>query len=389
MGRPVSCLLSLRVDFNFSDPCYILQLASSFRHDHKDCLVAAALSNNHIKIINHGLADLQTLCTLEGHSDRITDVSLPIAHSPWLVLSSSEDKLIKLWDTRTSQAAEQYTCTSGELYSCSGSEHIVAGGADGSIWFWDRRQQKVLQRLEDTHMDMVTVCRFHAHRPDIFFSGSDDGLVAAFDFSKGVNEDDAFLAALNIRNSPTQLSFMGPGDSMLWCRTAAETLHLWNWSQSVSEQAGDYMAVEEDPGARPVSCDMMDVREHLNAALRHDLGNFKGQVDYVVSCHHAGTGMFVVAGSNEGSLALFQLRGDDISSVTVGSVVMHLCGGHMDVVRSALFHGEIIITGGEDARVCLWGDPDAVEEQMLQSAYEGAGGAVSAPSLSPPRHKPY
>lgn len=42
-------------------------------------------------------------------------------------------------------------------------------------------------------MDMVTVCRFHTHRPNIFFSGSDDGLVAAFDFSNGVNEDDAFL----------------------------------------------------------------------------------------------------------------------------------------------------------------------------------------------------
>lgn len=58
------------------------------------------------------------------------------------------------------------------------------------------------------------------------------------------------------------------------------------------------------------------------------------QVDYVVSCHHADNGgMFVVAGSNEGSLALFQLRGTDMSTITVGSLAMHLCGGHMDVVR--------------------------------------------------------
>lgn len=227
MSRPLSCLLSVRVDFNFSDPCYVLQLASSFHSDRRECVLAAALSNNHIKVINHSLADLQTLCTLQGHSDRVTDVSIPIAHSPWLVLSSSEDKQIKLWDTRTSQVAEKcvavarlaliyignvgtvlifsvmagscrYTCTSGEVYSCSGTDHIVAGGADGIVWFWDRRQQKVLRKFEDTHMDMVTVCRFHDHRPSIFFSGSDDGLVAAFDFSNGVHEDDAFLVCLHL-----------------------------------------------------------------------------------------------------------------------------------------------------------------------------------------------
>lgn len=92
----------------------------------------------------------------------------------------------------------RYTCAAGEVYSCSGSDHIVAGGTDGSVWFWDRRNQKVLQKFEDSHMDMVTVCRFHAHRPSVFFSGSDDGLVAAFEFSKGVNEDDAFLVRAQV-----------------------------------------------------------------------------------------------------------------------------------------------------------------------------------------------
>lgn len=71
-------------------------------------MLAAALSNNQIKILNHSLTDIQPICSLQGHSDRVTDVSLPIAHSPWLVLSSSEDQRVKLWDTRSSQAAEQY-----------------------------------------------------------------------------------------------------------------------------------------------------------------------------------------------------------------------------------------------------------------------------------------
>lgn len=58
------------------------------------------------------------------------------------------------------------------------------------------------------------------------------------------------------------------------------------------------------------------------------------QVDYIVSCHHAANGgMFVVAGSNGGSLALVRLSGEDMSTIGVGGVAMHLCGGHMDVVR--------------------------------------------------------
>lgn len=52
-------------------------------------------------------------------------------------------------------------------------------------------------------------------------------------------------------------------------------------------------------------------------------------------------------------------------------------------------HGDVIVTGGEDARICVWGDADALEEQMLQGVVEGVGGAVPASSVSPPRHKPY
>lgn len=58
-------------------------------------------------------------------------------------------------------------------------------------------------------------------------------------------------------------------------------------------------------------------------------------------------------------------------------------------VRSTLVHGDVIVTGGEDARICVWGDADALEEQMLQGVVEGVGGAVPASSVSPPRHKPY
>lgn len=55
----------------------------------------------------------------------------------------------------------------------------------------------MLQTMSDTHMDMVTVAAFHPLQPHLFFSGSDDGLIAAFDFTHGLSEDDGFVVLLS------------------------------------------------------------------------------------------------------------------------------------------------------------------------------------------------
>lgn len=85
-------------------------------------------------------------------------------------------------------------------------------------------------------------------------------------------------AALNVRNAPVDMQFFGPGKRRIWCRTATETMHFWDWGGSIAQQAPDYMAVEEDPDAGADSCDMMDAREQLNASLKEDSGLFQGQV---------------------------------------------------------------------------------------------------------------
>jgi hypothetical protein len=85
-------------------------------------------------------------------------------------------------------------------------------------------------------------------------------------------------AALNVRNAPAELQFFGPSKGKLWCRSAIETVHLWDWGRSVEEQAADHMAVEEDPQAAPDSCDIMDAREQLNKSLQSDNARFQGQV---------------------------------------------------------------------------------------------------------------
>jgi WD40 repeat protein len=105
MVKGLDNLLSVRVDFNFADPCYVLQLAAA-QHGAADATLAAALSNNVIKLYHHHVADLQQISSLEGHSDRITDVHVPL-HTPSIVLSSSDDGTVRVWDSRSASEAER------------------------------------------------------------------------------------------------------------------------------------------------------------------------------------------------------------------------------------------------------------------------------------------
>lgn len=107
MVKGLDNILSVRVDFNFSDPCYVLQLAAA-QHGAADATVAAALSNNVIKLYHHHVADLQQISSLEGHSDRITDVHIPLQQAPSVVLSSSDDGTVRVWDSRSATEAEKY-----------------------------------------------------------------------------------------------------------------------------------------------------------------------------------------------------------------------------------------------------------------------------------------
>lgn len=107
MVKGLDNILSVRVDFNFADPCYVLQLATA-QHGGADATVAAALSNNVIKVYNHHVADLQQISSLEGHSDRITDVNVPLQQAPSNVLSSSDDGTVRLWDCRSATDVEKY-----------------------------------------------------------------------------------------------------------------------------------------------------------------------------------------------------------------------------------------------------------------------------------------
>jgi hypothetical protein len=58
---------------------------------------------------------------------------------------------------------------------------------------------------------------FHAASSKLI-TASEDGLVAVHDVSGGLNQDDGFIAALNVGTSVEQLGLYGSQGQHMWCR---------------------------------------------------------------------------------------------------------------------------------------------------------------------------
>lgn len=81
-------------------------------------------------------------------------------------------------------------------------------------------------------------------------------------------------AAVNIQNCPVEIGFYGAAQDKLWCRTAAETLHLWNWGKAVQE---------DDESAEEVA-HITDAREQLTLAAGPALASIGEQVRILLLC---------------------------------------------------------------------------------------------------------
>jgi hypothetical protein len=102
-GTQPVCCGSARVDFNFSDPCYVFKVLA----EPASGVVAASVSNNTIKIYQPSGPKLSLVVELRGHTGTVSDIALCSTSQPALLLSCSADGTAVAWDQRTGQPAER------------------------------------------------------------------------------------------------------------------------------------------------------------------------------------------------------------------------------------------------------------------------------------------
>jgi len=315
--------------------------------------VVASLSSQQL-----GVYDVNTLSTkasLPVHSDRINSLELSRT-DPFLALTASSDKSVCLWDLRIASGATtgaQITITcpdEAQSASCGGDGSLLAVACGSSVNFYDLRHAHVqssssgssggssssssssgkakaasakLGAYADVHTDMITQVKFHPEQPMHLVSAAEDGLICLSNTAVQA-EEEAVVSILNTECPVRRFGFFGPGSEGLYCLSTTETASFWHCTSA--QRVGNFPTI----------------RAHLG-------------VEYLVDCIYDGTNdsLLLLAGDYEGKALLASAQPTEINPV---AMLQH--SGHVATIRCARAlvgtNGSKIITGAEDARLCLW-----------------------------------
>ena len=214
----------LSPQFLFGHPGPVLAIAFSF--DEK--WLASGGSNTH-EIRVQDLSTDNVIHTLVGHTGRITDLAFG---SNGQLISSSEDRTVRLWDVETRSEIRQFNDGVGQQTKSvdvsPDGEFLIFGSSDRTLKLWEVNSGTLLRTFEG-HQDIVLSVAFS---PDgqIIASGSADHTVRLWNVSDGsliktfVGHTDR-IWAIAFHPSGTQLA-SGAWDG---------TVRIWNVDESAEQ----------------------------------------------------------------------------------------------------------------------------------------------------------
>ncbi|GLT70505.1 hypothetical protein SLA2020_425800 [Shorea laevis] len=333
--------------------------------------MAVSLSTNAVKLYSPVTGQFIGEC--KGHSATINHISFSDPSTPHVLHSCSSDGTIRAWDTRNFQQVSCVTAgSSQEVFSFSlggSSDNLLAAGCQSQIFFWDWRNKKQVACLEESHVDDVTQVHFTPGHQNKLVSASVDGLICVFDTSADIDDEDHLDTVINVGTSIGKVGFFGDTYQKLWCLTNIETLSVWDWNDGTN------------------IANFEDTRSLTSESWTQD------HVDYFVDCHSEGENLWLIGGTNSGTLGYFPIQCK--GTAVVGAVEAVLGGGHTGVVRSVLrmqgkpskSQGVFGWTGGEDGRLCCWMNDDSTE---INRSWMSSALAVKTPrNRKKNRHHPY
>mmetsp|Transcript_52758 Transcript_52758/g.67651 ORF Transcript_52758/g.67651 Transcript_52758/m.67651 type:complete len:372 (+) Transcript_52758:48-1163(+) len=281
--------------------------------------IAAALSNRSVVFYD---GNMTPLGKFDGHTGTVNDVIFA-GHD--VILSACEDRKVRGWDIRSKNQVFEVTHDDEVMnmsLGCGGTMLATASGMGAH--FIDMRTSKRIGFYSDNHTDIVTQVCFNNGGAEVA-TGSEDGLVCIYDTTQAKAED-SVQAVINADCAIRKIGFFAPGGEGMYVLTGSETLSLWhkNSAQCINPQHQD---------------------------ARHLLSTSNVNVDYLVDCHYNPTSekLLLTAADWNGVTS--------ISEVTNSSVLplASLTSGHRSMVRSSMFISQdVVLTGGEDSRICAW-----------------------------------
>ncbi|XP_049849892.1 WD repeat-containing protein 89 homolog [Schistocerca gregaria] len=290
---------------------------------HASEVVAVSTSNRQVKIYNVNSAAL--VGELNGHAAAITGIKCD-RKNPNIVVSSSEDKTIKVWDIRSSQMIVEYQGTD-PFYSCLIEENYVIGGSKGEISVWALDSQRKLFCYKDFHKEEVTQLEVSPAEPSTLYSGGYDGLFLMSDLNER-NEDDALINVINLNTSIQRMGIFGLNNEFVYVLSPTEQLQIWNVESNT---------LVVDYG--------FEFRDTLSSLCNE-------QIDYMIGCDYnvMEDELLLFAGSFSGQVFIFRIQGDLVTYLGKWQE-------HEAVVRDVYcsLDRRFAVSVGEDSKIVFWG----------------------------------
>ena len=377
--------------------------------DHSGRTVGAVTSERLLGLYDRAtLAHIRSFGTTAAHADRINELCFSAAG---ILYSASSDGTLRAWDAVAANAGPSLELSAGagnEVWSVHVDKGgwLLAAGTETSVMVWDvRHTAKSLVQYE-VHTESVTAVRFHPSSSRLL-TGSMDGLVCEIDVNV-MEEDEAVVGIHNTESPVTAIGFYGPADvksggqtkSLAWALSSIDTVTLWDlgacerlqlFDELVAHRSADHLSNEPTAEGRPLGS-AVSVGTTGTAQGRAASETTGVQLDYMAGCQwdEWSGRLLMMGGLCDGTAYIFALQDDHrlqvvhslaaAASTSSPSSSAHRSAsssGHADRIRCFDYGRHSLITGAEDARICVstW---DGAEAAEVQEAHDPAG--VGGPS---------
>jgi WD40 repeat protein len=287
------------------------------------------------------------IATLAGHVGGVSSCVFSADGS--IIVSSSRDKTLKLWDTRTGKEKRTLIGHSSWIRTCAFSPvtNIFASGSlDNTLKLWDVNSEKELVTFLG-HSDSVEACAFS---PDgnLIVTGSGDKTLKLWHIKSGkeirtlIGHSDSIEACAFSPFGNTIVSGSNDKTIKLWDVQSGTLLHTF------IGHTNDVHACVFSPDGKLIGSASIDGTVRLWDLNTNRLQNtLTGHTGSVRACAFSPDGNNIISGSHDYTVKLWDVR---------SGAELRTYKGHSNAVRSCTFSpdGKTFISGSKDGTIKIW-----------------------------------
>lgn len=289
----------------------------------------------------------------EGHE--FTVWSLAMTSDGLTIISGGQDATIRLWDVGTGRELQKLTGHDGPVYGLAvmadNQRFVSIADKDLAVKVWNLSDYSLISSLAPNSTHINTVCVSPDQRHVV--TGGNDGIVRFWDIDRGV-----LLRTLECNHGIYSM-MISPDGRYLLCGSKVPPASrdpgicsIWDFElgvhlKSLEGHRGHVTALAMTADSRYVLTGGRDGQVHLwDLETGTLLKTMSGHKSSVITIHVTQDGHHVITGSNDGSVRAWILRG--------GVLLQNLT--HTENVHSLIISpdGRQVITGSMDGLVEIW-----------------------------------